>query len=314
MSQAKRSHDELEKIEPQLTEYDYVKEEKESLDKQQIQFANKNNLEIQMKNANSLIEKYGSEIEKFTNQLLLYTDIDKSIRGNQKTLKSLRRKKDTFENLVSRFQEKVKGLGLQKKKLEQEFSKIKNLGKKTPCPTCKRPIGEHLTEITSHFHSEIFSFTEQIKYVDSKKSDNFSKLKDIATKIAAAEKIQEELASKKTIRARLDVGLKGANKNLGRYNKQVKSLSVKLKKFSGLTYNESRHQKMKTEFSRLTKIRERSIELRRDVTRIPSLESRISKLEKSITDLKKQIEEKNVMLKKIGFDKSKYDASKKSLE
>jgi exonuclease SbcC len=314
LSQAKRSSEELEKIEPQLTQYDKVRKEKESLDKQHIQFVNKNNLEIQMKDVVSLIGKHRSEIAKFKSQLLLYKDLDKSIRESQKTLKSLRRKKDTFESLVSRFQEKIKGLESQKKKVDQEFSKIKNLGKKTPCPTCKRPIGEHLTDLTSHFQGEISSFTEQIKDTDSKKSNSLSKLKEIIVKITAIEKIQEELTSKKTARARLDVGLKNANKNLGRCDKQVKSFSIKLKQFAGVTYNESRHQKIKTEFIMLTKIRERSIELRRDVTRIPILESRISKLEKSISDLEGQIEDKNGILKKIGFDKSKYDSTKKSLE
>jgi len=313
LAAAKRSRDDLEKIQPQVIEFDNVKVEKEILNGLYIKFNNKRNLERQIREVDTKIKGNILQNKKLTRQLHAYENLDKYWQNNSKNLIKLQRKKESLDALFNQVKAKIKGQISLKNKAEDEFSKIKGLGKKSKCPTCKRPLGEHLGTITKHFESEIRKFDRIIATANGEKRDLSNGIRDVVSKIKNLKDHESGLKTKSKTRTQLAASLKGETRNLKGYKKQLASLKIRLRRFANIKYDKGRHDKVKADFSRLTKIKNKSIGLQRDVERIPILESRISSLSKSITELEAMIANTRELLDKVGFDNSEYEAAKKSL-
>lgn len=314
LASAKFSEKQLSDLKPDLMEFEKVSVKKNELDKIQLQHKDKMNIQNRIKSLQPKIVKRESENKSIISQLNAYIKLDKDLKNNKVLISKLEKQKERLDGSSNQLKGKIKNYEGRKKKLEVEFSKIKNLGKRSKCPTCKRPLGEHLDQITKHFTSEIGHYQRLVTNANKSRKALMTQISDIRSKIKTAKTLQDDIRSKISIRTKLQTSLKEGKKTLQSFKRELASLQLRAKKFANVSYNQNEHNSVNTEFTRLDKINKRSISLQADVKRIPVLEKRLVLFSSTIGELDNRIIARKEALIKIGFDEEAYQSSKVELQ
>lgn len=310
---ARGAQETLTELTPQVQEFAQVEMLKEHLDGLQLKHKEKSAIEKQLLELKKQIEERISVNTDDEKALLKYRDAEADLRDNKRQTRGLNEKKRKLEAQINQLKAKRREYEMRKRKSEVEFSKIKNLGKKGKCPTCNRPLGEHLPEIVKHFTDEIRAFVNEI--AEAKKQDADIQKEVSAVSADLKKKAAEEDTIRKMIKAK--TSLKGSvsegKKQLRSMERQMRRLNAQLKKYQNLRYDENEHRDVKSRFSILKPISERAMKLQQDVKRIPKLDTRVQSLTRSLSAIAESVEETKKKLSAIAFDKQAYEESKRSL-
>ena len=308
------SKERMNQITPKIKKYETVKKEKDNLDSSYGKFKEKEGLEEQFAAISPKIKNQDSLHEKIKKNLIKLKGLDQEIRKQDKELEKQEVKKESVNKLISTISTKMKGNRARKSELEKEFSSIKELGKNGECPTCKRPLKDHLPHVSKYFNQEMSKLSDKISSDSGKKKEFDSELKFIKKKIEKLDEKIGKLDEKKMDKISLQTQLKGCKKTIIALNLDKTNLVKKLKKFSGLKYNRKHHVAINKQYSELSKIKDESMKLFADVKRIPILSNR---QKQSIFEILKLEKKERVEIKKldsVGFNESKYKKSKENLE
>lgn len=314
LSDAEKSKEEYNKLQPSLAEYKKIQKEKDVIDSILPKFKTKLGFEKRLIEINSNLTKHNKSKTELSAQLAKHKKLDAEFKINSKKILVEEKRQGTTEASINQLKAGLKNLASNKRKIQAEFSKIKGLGKKGDCPTCKRVLGNHLPTITAHFQQEIKKIDDEAKKLDALKQKHDQNLKLILSNMESLEDQEETIREKQTERTRLQARLKETIKILLSEQKNLIKTTASLKKFANISYDKSRHDKVRSEFSRLSKINSQCISLKRDIQRIPKLQSSITILTKSITKLDSDIEKNKKSIQKIGYDESEYEQSRMSLD
>lgn len=314
LTSAKSSEKQFNELKPDLVEFEKICSKKSELDKIQLRYKDKMNIKNRIKNLRSKIVKRESENKSISSQLNAYIKLDKNLKNSKDLISKLEKQKERLDGSANQWKEKIRNYESRKKKLEVEFSKIKNLGKRSKCPTCKRPLGEHLDQITKHFTSEIGHYQRLITNANKSRKALMNQIRDIRSKIKTAKTQQDDIRSKISIRTKLQTSLKEGKKTLQSFKKEMDSCQRRAKKFANVSYDQDEHNSVKTEFTRLEKINKKAISLQADVKRIPVLEKRLANLSATIEELGNRITARKKDLVEVGFDEEAYQSSKNELQ
>lgn len=310
---AKISEKRMKLIAPKVKEFESIKKEKTKLESLYVKFKEKEVLERQYSSIGSKTKKQDSFNKGIEKNLSRLKGIDQELGKQEKIKSDLEKKKESLTESISTVLTEIKGFQAQKNKLDKEFSKIKGLGKNGDCPTCKRPLKNHLPHVSKLFTDEISKLDKKIDENSEKKKQLESELETIKKKILSQTKEIKSLDQKRTERTTLETKLQEGKRILSAMIKDGKNLEKKLKKFSGIKYERRHHLSINKQFEKISEINNESIKLSSDVKRIPLLTKRqresismISKL-----DRKEKIEEKKLV--SINYDKYEYKKSETNL-
>lgn len=314
LRKAQESETVLKELHPQIQEFKAVEKEKTRLDDLKIEFERGRALEKQLKELEPKIAERQEVNTKNLEKLDGYKNIEKSLKNNQSESKRLSKQKERLNDKTSRLKEKIEQFKDLKATCEEQFSKIKSLGKDSECPTCKRPLGSHLDKVTAHFCKEIDSFNKRIEAKTKERNDVSAEIKIVSGKMEDLSKVEKGIREDVSKRTKLAASLKESTKVLNGMKMELKSLKARLKKYEKIEYDQDLHEQVKAKYRSLKQTNERAIRLKAEVKRIPLLDKRSTKLEKDTRALDSAIGVLKGKLGKIGFDKLEYEKSKKALE
>lgn len=314
LTEAKEAEQELSKLIPRVKEYREVESEKEKQDKLQIKFKEKTSVEEQIEELKPKIKSREEQNTANAEKLKSFKGLDAELRNNLKKQNSLGKQKESLNAKINRLKEKISQNDDRRKEVEEEFGKIKDLGKDGKCPTCKRLLGDHLSEITEHFAKEIKSFKDRIEKAKQEKSRFADKVKNLTDEVDRMKQDEDALRRKIQTKVALENRLNESSDTLKGLRKQLAGLTVKLHKFQGLTYDSAHHEQIKARYKELRSVHEKSIDLSAQAKKIPSLTKRSQALAKDISKLGEQMEKARKKLDEIGFDEKAYQNTKALLE
>ncbi len=304
----------MNQIAPKIKKYETVKKEKNELDSLFGKFKEKEGLEQQHAAISSKIRKQDSVNKKIEKNLVKLKGLDQDLKKQDKELEKQETRKENVNKSISAISAKMKSNRARKSELEEEFSVINELGKDGECPTCKRPLKDHLPPVSKYFDQEISKISDTISIDSGEKKKLDSELKSVKKKIEELDENIGKLEGMKTERTSMQTQLKEGKKTIATLNRNKTNLAKKLKKFSGLKYNRKHHLTMNKQYDELSKIKDESMKLSADVKRIPTLSNRQKQSMSSISKLEKKERVEEKKFDSIGYNESKYEKSEESLD
>lgn len=296
-------------IEPKVKQYETVKKEKDKLDSLYGKFKEKDGLEEQYSAISPKIKKQEIANKRIEKNLVKLKGLDQELKKQDKELEKQETNKESINKSISAVTTKIKDNRARRSELEEEFHTIKELGEDGECPTCKRPLKDHLPHVSKYFSKEISKLSDKINADYEKKKKLDLELKSTKKKIAELDESIEEFENMKTERTSLQIQLRGSKKAITSMSRDKINLAKKLKKFSGLKYNRKHHLTINKQHGQLSKIKDESMKLFADVKRIPLLSNRQKQSIDAISKLDKKEKIETRKLNSIGYSETEYEKS-----
>ncbi|MFH1336900.1 MAG: hypothetical protein ABII96_10325, partial [Candidatus Zixiibacteriota bacterium] len=305
---------ELKKIETLLTSYEEIKNRLSALDEQRIKDEHRKITQNQIKELEVSISLDKKRLESLNKELETKAEVERNLRELKEKLVLLEKELEEERSLYSNLESSLKSLKDEKGRLQSQMEQIEKLGPDSVCDRCLRPMGSDYQKIRQHLMGELNQLEEKVQTLMQKKEQVKEKGKELKNKKTEWEtsrdrlqKSVEELSKQEGERGNLESNLREKEKNLSRLKDVLKSMGE-------VEYDPTTHQKLKTEFENLEKLKQKSSELSSEVKRLPLVKQRLEELLVRNQNLELEEEKTDKAISSLGFSEEKYRTIEKELE
>lgn len=300
----------LDKLRPEVSEFKQVEKDKEALDGLQLKFNEMKSLERQIQELEPKVRAREELNSSNEDKLKKFAAVDSELKTNKKNQRSMENQRDSLNARINRLKEKISQFGERKSELEDEFEKIKSLGKDGKCPTCKRELGDHLPVITNFYTVEVKRLKDAVAKAKEQKDGLSESVKSLTAQIDNLKEEENSIRERIKERVALKGRLKESKTTLKEMKKQLSGLRTKLKKYGEVSYDSALHSHVKARHKTLKEVYGKAMKLEGEVKKIPTLVARSKALEQLISKLDDRIKLAGKTLDGIGFDNEAYERSK----
>ena len=304
----------LTQILPKLKSFKTIKTKKEKLDSLLEKHVKKTEFENQIKDIDEAISSLKREEKNLIEKLKESKNLEEKLKSIEEKIESYNNDSKTIIKKIERNETSVEQYKKQRKDFATEFEKIKRLGPRSKCPTCKKAIGNDLASIVKHFENEISKFTSKINSEItsieqlSKQADKISKLLENQKK---AKKSLENLLQQKT----KDIEKKANfEQQITQQNTNKHTLQQKILKIGKVEYDKEEHEGLKMSLKELEALDKQCTGLKKDVSRISSITESINTLTKNISTVEIKMVSVSKSIKSLSFNEQDYEMAKKKYD
>ena len=300
----------LNKLKVKLIKFEEIKKEKENLDSLKIQHIEKLSFEKNLGRYTQHMKKDLDIKKEFEEKIKKFSNLDNMQELVIDELKQLHKLLEAEKIEDSKIQSIIYEKSRRKSEYEGQLDEIKQLGKKSTCPTCMRPLEGIVSKLSSKYQSDISNLQNEIKTISSQKNNILKKIQSIESEIQSKEKEDNQIKKMFQKHGNYLAKIEIINNTL-ESNKNEKNLIEKdLKKLSGISYNEKRYLQVTLKFKELDKINNNAIGLIEHVKKIPALKTRLKLINQNISKLSIGLTNFEKKLIAIGFNETQYQKVK----
>lgn len=305
---------ELKKIKTLLTPYEEIKKRLSVLDEQRIRDEHRKITQNQIKEIEVSLSSDRKRIEFLNKELETKAKVESNLKELKEKLVLLEKELEEERSLYTNLESSLRSLKDEKGRLQTQMEQIEKLGPDSVCDRCLRPMGSDYQKIRQNLTGELNQLEEKVQTLSQKKEkvkEEGKELKNRKTEWETSrdqlQKSVEELSRWEGERGNLENNLREKEKNLTRLKDVLKSLGE-------VEYDPAMHQKLKTEFENLEKLKQKSSEISSEVKRLPLLKQRLKELQVKDQNLKLDEEKIDKAILSLGFSEEKYRTIEKELE
>ncbi|MFP3726425.1 SMC family ATPase [Priestia filamentosa] len=315
LQQLKDKQVRLNEIEGQKENYFSLLQKKENLSEAKENFLARHRMDQQVVEAKVNIEQYREVLSHSTERLQTFNDIETS-------LSLLEKERNESEEVLSQLRDHTKEINTRLNMMKSTYQEIvkdqnslKELGEEVPCPTCKRPLGDHLENQLSYLENrrlEIINETAKMKLIYDELVEKGQ------AKVQSLDKIKKEYNN-------LQVQLReksGVENQLTNAKQQIQKLSTNIQELEeqknqypiSVEFNPEDYKALLDEIQLLTPIYEEIIQLQNQVQEIEKTEAKIKNMEEDVQLIDKELESLTNKQVALNFNKETYTSLSQSLE
>ena len=298
------------KLKPKLIEYEKIKKEKENLDSLKIKYTQKFSFEKNLDRYNQRIKKDLDVNKELEEKLKKFSNLDDKQKLVTEELKQLHKLVDTEQKQDSKIQSIIYEKSSRKTEYEEQLDEIIQLGKKSTCPKCLRPLGDTVSKLSSKYQEDISNLQDEIKTISSQKNNILKKIQLIESEIQSKEKENQQIKKMFQQYENYLTKIETINDTLKSNNNEKKLIEKELKKLGDISYNGKRHEQVISKFKELEKINKNAIGLFEHVKKIPVLKKRFGIIEQNISKLNTELKIFKKQLVAIDFNETQYQKVK----
>ena len=311
---ARTSEGQLRDMQPQLDEYEIVKRQKEDLDGAQSQFKLREELERNHASLASKIDKAIRSNERHKERLARMSDLDAKRERQEADLSRRRDSIESLTGLVSGASAKIKEDRKKRREYGANLAEMKKQGPDGACPTCKRPLRDHLSGVTKRIAGEISGLEGEIHAGLDEKKRLESRLQSAKGAEERARKMLGKTVDQVSKRASLQERLEEGEKSLASLEGEAQKLEERIDGLPVLEYDPALHKSVARKYARLQLVKERSMKLSGVVEQIPVLEKRHARCVGDIAELEEKRAAEEEKLGKVGYDRAEHDRAGRASE
>ena len=306
---------EFESIIPLKNNYDKAVAQYTELLKQKTIHTNKLNL------LKSIQEKYNSlkELEEEVKNLQLiinsFINIESEkdrIRTEYKHNEELKKNKDLLKTEIKKRFDLIES---EISKLNINLKKLNKLGINSPCPECKRPLGEEyysqmLKEYTlklNRFSNDKTDAEQQLKTVNEEINALEQKMLDIKHEADNLVKLSSDLANKKN-------NLEEIERRKEKLLNDINAFELEYENYKNITFDENRLTETEKKKNELEPVSKKFFSLQTLVKEIPEYENNLEKEKKLLIELSDKLTELNSERNGIQFNEEFLTEQRKERE
>ncbi|QLH05996.1 AAA family ATPase [Nitrosopumilus ureiphilus] len=300
----------LNKLKPKLDKFEKIKKIKVELDSLELKFTEKSSLEDQLKNCKNKISDMQTKISSFHESIKSYGNLDSKINLMNEELRKLEDDLNNQKQQQNQIDSKIFEKASRKNELNAELIEIQELGDKSECPKCKRPLEDTVEKLVGIITQNIQSITKEIDSFTKEQEIILKHTDNVGKQITLKKQEREEIENQIQIKNNLLTKIGENTKILESYQDEEKTIQNNLFNFKGINYDKAKHEEIKSEFQKLEKIYQNSIALNEHVKQIDILNSQVDLVGKDIDTSTKQLHSKNTELTTINFNETEYQKVK----
>jgi len=305
---------ELKKIETLITPYEEIKKRLSVLDEQRIKDEHRKITQNQVKEIEVSLSSDRKRLEFLNKELETKAEVEGNLRELKEKLMLLEKELEEERSLYTNLESSLKSLKDEKGRLQTQMEQIEKLGPDSVCDRCLRPMGSDYQKIRQHLTGELNQLEEIVQTITQEKEKVKEKGKEFKNKKAEWEtsrdrfqKSVEELSRREGERGNLESNLREKERNLSR-------LKAVLKSMGEVEYDPAMHQKLKTEFENLEKLKQKSTELSSEVKRLPLVKQKLEELQMKNKNLELEEIKIDQAILNLGFSEEKYKTIENELD
>lgn len=301
-------------LKPQVEKHHQARSQIAELDQLKLKAEKKNLTEQQVGQLKKSISSDNKRLNELSLKLREKQNMETKLNRSKERISQIETDLEKTRKKYVHLQTSFRPLSEDKGKLEKQLKGINELGPDSVCDRCLRPMGEDYEKIRSHLSEELSKL--------GKDSSKLIKEKDgveIEGKKLKEQKIEVE-KEKEKIRKQWEALLRSVGeeenlkKSLDEKVKDLLSLSKKLEEIGEITYDPEVHLRLKSEFEKLEKIKEKHTQIAQDVKRLPEVEEKIKEIGERIKLLGKEEEELGNKIKELGFSEASFRQAERKFE
>jgi len=304
----------LSKLKSDLTQFDTVKSTKDKLDAESTKYALQQAKLQEKTRLNEMIHKKQLHLKNETDALASSKNIQQKIDDIEKKSLQTEQQQESIRQELTQVQgelQKIKALG---EEIKQRKQNVEHIGKESPCPVCTRPLGEHYNDVMKHFDDELSSLRNQWKRSSETEQDYTKKLATINSDLKIMKQTRDDVL-------REQEKYKERKKSFDQLTTELKDWEAKLKNrvdeidaLGKIDYDETKHQRIKTEHERLSKLYEKALQYEEQIKQLPNVQDELNQTEQILKDISTDLASHHEKVTQLDFNEQKYTEIKKEVE
>ncbi|HEX7401754.1 MAG TPA: SMC family ATPase [candidate division Zixibacteria bacterium] len=305
---------ELKKIETLLTSYEEIKKRLSALDEQKIKDEHRKITQNQIREIEVSISSDTKRLEFLNKKLETKAEVERNLKELKEKLVLSEKELEEERNLYTNLESSLKSLKDEEERLQSQMEQIEKLGPDSVCDRCLRPMGSDYQKIRQHLTGELNQLEEKVQTLAQKKEKVAEKGKELKNKKTEWETSRDQLQKSVEALSRWEGEKANLENNLREKQKNLSSLEDVLRTTGEVEYDPAMHQKLKTEFENLEKLKQKSTELSSEIKRLPLVKKRMEEIQMKDQNLKQEGVQIDKAILNLGFSEEKYKTIEKELE
>lgn len=290
-------------------------QKKDDLNEAKEQFVAIHRLQKQINEVYKNIQHYEHLSSEASSKLAMFDEVESSYTKLEQEIAEL---EDTLAVARDKGKELQTMLNVNKnvyKEIMSDKQKFGELGEEVPCPTCKRPLGEHLGNQLHHLEEkrqEIIQETAKMKVLYDEILEKGLKDKQHLDQLKQTlESYRLKLREKSGVLSQINV----ANQEIQRQNSTLQELQQQRNQYpETVEFDAEGYKKLYEEIQSLTPIYEEIIQLQNQVQDISKLEESITYILNQLSEIKSNIHNLCTEREQLDFDKENHDSLSKQID
>ena len=273
---------ELEKLEPQETEYLRAQEELEKLRSASVLCEKKRSLEKNIKDHEKALERVLKGRQESIERLKLYEGLNEEKKKLQSELKSRQVRRARLSEEMVTLKTRVDSSKEEISKLEEKKGGIETLGPKSKCPECLQDLGGNYKSILEHFDGEIRKHRGNIEMAAGKIKELAVDVKTEEKHVQETEDQLENVAEKVNIRTSLETKLRSEEKGIKDLSRSIEEEKTEVAGIGNIQFSEEQYEALKKKNKELSQVHERIMAIKARTERIPDVLREIKELREKL--------------------------------
>jgi exonuclease SbcC len=295
-----------EKLEKLLSPYEEIKKKVSLLDEQRLKAERRKMIQTQVKEIEVSVSSDKKRLSTLEKEIRRKEEIQKELKSLKEKLERWETKLDEERNLYMKVEAGYKSAKDEKAKLESQLNNIEELGPDSVCDRCLRPMGSDYQKIREHLLNEGKRLEDKLRSLEKKRESIKGKGQDLKISKLTLEEQKEKLQAAFERFSRLEGERQNLEDSLRDKMKSLSSLREILDELGEVEYDPLYHQKLKTDFDKLVKLKQEYTELTSQLKRLPQVDKGISELKERMKNLDKEGEKLKRQITSLGFSEEEY--------
>ena len=297
-----------------LEPYEETKKKVDALDELRIKAEQQKVTQNQSKEIEASLAKDRERLAFLRKELEPKSQIEKSLMEVREKLVSMEKELEEKRNLYMKTEASSKSLRDEKARLESQLKHVEKLGPDSVCDRCLRPMGPDFQSIRQHLLEERRRIGENLKGAEEQKERLGKAGGELRRGKIELEGRKEALQKSMQQFSRLEGERQNLEKGVEEKQKSLSSLRQTLKNLGEVRYDPAGHKRLKEEFERLQKLKQKSTELASELKRLPQVEKEIQRLKERLQVLDREGAQLNQALLSLHFSEEEYRKAETNLE
>jgi len=297
-----------------LAPYEEVREKLSFLDEQKIKAEHLKVTRDQIQEVNKSLASDRRRLSILNKELEPKAKLEKDLKEKKEKLILVEKSLDEVRNLYMKKQASFKSIADEKARLESQMEQIEKLGPDSVCDRCLRPMGSDYHKIRGHLLKELNQLKEKLQTTEKEKEEIRKKGQELKKTKTELESQREKLQKQIERLSRGEGERQNLQNSLKEKERTLLSLKETLKNLGEVEYDPSSHERIKQEFERLERLKQKLTELVSQLKRLPQVEKNIEELKKKAGKLTQEEKEIEEAICGLQFSEEEYKRAEKGLE
>ncbi|MDZ7373590.1 MAG: SMC family ATPase [candidate division KSB1 bacterium] len=309
--QAKKELAELERV---LAELPHVKQAKERMDELEAERRRLSDLRAELDSCVAELKDTRARLESTQKDRRDLLQRKEGLVAGAASVPELEEKLRAKEGEIRRKQGELEAIRQQGRDLRDKREQVARLGPESPCPVCRRPLGDHQPRVLAEFDEELRKLRERYKEANEALRRLEAEKSEIEENLQNARRDREELAG---CEARLSEWTKQEAvlaEKLESLQAKERALREKIATIEALPYDAERHRALREKLDWLLGRQREADEKRGLVQLLPDWLAKKKRLEEQLDETRREIQSCQEQLQAVGFSAERLEESRVQYE